>query len=56
MMKTDAQEGASITPTNVQDKFDAGGKAMILFLRDEKKRIVKLQMEAMGMKFNGEKE
>ena len=55
MMKAGDNNG-EISPTAEADKFDAGGKATLLFIRDEKKRIVKLQMEAMGFKFQGDKE
>ena len=39
-----------------EDKFDADGKATILFIRDEKKKVIKLKMEAMGFSFDGMKE
>jgi cytochrome c len=55
MMKAGEQSGA-ITPMDEADKFDAGGKATLLFIRDEKKKVIKLQMEAMGFKFEGVKE
>ena len=55
MMKAGEQEGA-ITPMSEPDKFDADGKAALLFIRDEKKKVAKLQMEAMGFKFDGVKE
>jgi cytochrome c len=55
LMKANQQDG-TLTPLGDPDKFDAGGKATILFIRDEKKKVVKLQMEAMGFKFEGVKE
>lgn len=55
MMKA-GELGGAITPTSVPDVFDAGGKATLFFIRDENRKVVKLQMEAMGMKFNGVKE
>jgi len=50
------EQGGTVTPMNEPDKFDADGKATLLFIRDEKKKVVKLQMEAMSFKFYGEKE
>jgi cytochrome c len=50
------EQGGAITPMDGPDKFDAGGKATILFVRDERKRVSKLQMEAMGFKFEGMRE
>lgn len=54
-MKAADKEGP-ITPMPEADKFDADGKATLLFIRDEKKKVIKLQMEASGFKFEGEKE
>ena len=45
-----------IKPTGEEDKFDANGKATILFIRDEKKKIAKVKMDAMGFSFDGVKE
>ena len=50
------EQGGNITPMDEPDKFDAGGKATLLFIRDEKKKVTKLQMEAMNFKFDGVKE
>jgi cytochrome c len=50
------EQGGEISPTGEADTFDAGGKATLLFIRDDKKNVAKLQMEAMGFKFDGEKE
>ena len=55
MMNADGQEG-EIKPMSEEDKFDADGKATILFIRDEKKKVIKLKMEAMGFSFDGVKE
>ncbi|NNV57937.1 ThuA domain-containing protein [Limnovirga soli] len=55
MMKA-GEQGGAITPMEEADKFDAGGKATIFFIRDEKKKVTKMQMEAMGFKFDGVKE
>lgn len=55
IMNAGGQAG-EITPMDETDKYDAGGKAIILFLRDEKKKVIKLQMQASGFKFEGEKE
>jgi cytochrome c len=55
MMKAGEQEG-EVTPMNEPDKFDASGKATILFIRDDKKKVFKLTMEAMTFKFDGVKE
>ena len=45
-----------IKPTGEEDKFDANGKATVLFIRDEKKKIAKVKMDAMGFSFDGVKE
>lgn len=50
------EQGGAVSATGEADKFDADGKATLLFLRDENKKVVKLQMEAMGFKFEGVKE
>ncbi|MES1225894.1 MAG: DUF3471 domain-containing protein, partial [Bacteroidota bacterium] len=50
------EQGGAVTPMNEADKFDADGKATLLFIRDEKKKVIKLQMEAMNFKFDGVKE
>jgi cytochrome c len=55
MMNAGGQTG-EIKPMSEKDKFDADGKATILFIRDEKKKVVKLKMEAMGFSFDGVKE
>ena len=54
-MQAGKQCGA-ITSTIEPDTFDADGKATILFIRDEKKKVIKLHMEAMSFKFDGVKE
>jgi hypothetical protein len=36
--------------------YDADGKAVITFLRDDKKAVNKLKMDAMGFAFEGVKE
>ena len=50
------EQGGAVTPMNEADKFDADGKATLLFIRDEKKKVISLKMEAMGFKFDGVKE
>ena len=50
------EQGGAISPTDEADKFDADGKATLLFIRDEKKKVARLQMEAMNFKFDGVKE
>lgn len=50
------EQGGAITPMDEADKYDASGKAIIYFIRDDKKKVVKLQMEASGFKFEGDKE
>ena len=50
------EQGGEIKPTGEEDKFDADSKATILFIRDEKKKVTKLRMEAMGFSFDGVKE
>src|SRR5438045_32107 len=55
MMKA-GEQGGVITPMDEADKFDADGKATLLFIRDEKKKVIQLKMEAMGFKFDGVKQ
>ena len=55
MMKA-GEQGGPVSATDEADKFDAGGQAKLLFIRDEKNKVIKLQMEAMNMKFEGVKE
>lgn len=55
MMKAGENDGA-ITPMDAAGTFDAGGKATLSFIRYEKKKVIKLQMEASGFKFEGDKE
>jgi len=50
------EQGGAVKPMNEADKFDADGKATLLFIRDEKRKVTKLQMEAMNFKFDGVKE
>jgi cytochrome c len=45
-----------IKPTNVPDKFDADGKALIQFTRDGNQKVTGLKMDAMGFSFEGVKE
>jgi len=54
-MKAGEQSG-TITPMDAADKFDADGKATLLFICDECKKVIKLQMEAMGFRFDGIKQ
>ena len=49
-------QAGELKPTGTPDKFDANGQAMILFVRDEKNKVVKLKIEAMGASFEGNKE
>ncbi|HZI52821.1 MAG TPA: PQQ-dependent sugar dehydrogenase, partial [Chitinophagaceae bacterium] len=56
VMMTAGEQGGEIKPMSEEDKFDADGKATILFIRDEKKKVIKLKMEAMGFSFEGVKE
>ncbi|TAH19096.1 MAG: cytochrome C [Cytophagales bacterium] len=49
-------QGGEVKPTNTPDKFDADGKATLLFIRDDSKKVIKLKMEAMGFNFEGQKE
>ena len=56
VMMQAGEQGGEIKPTGEEDKFDADGKATILFIRDEKKKVTKLKMEAMGFSFDGVKE
>jgi cytochrome c len=50
------EQGGAVTPMSEADKFDADGKATLLFIRDEKKKVTGLKMEAMNFKFDGVKE
>jgi cytochrome c len=50
------EQGGAVTPMDEADKFDADGKATLFFIRDEKNKVIKLQMEASGFKFEGDKE
>jgi hypothetical protein len=43
-------------PMNDADKFDADGRATLIFSRNEKKDVIKFQMEAMLFKFEWAKE
>jgi cytochrome c len=45
-----------LTPTDTPDKYDAGGRAMIFFIRDEAQKVKTLKMDAMGFSFEGKKE
>ena len=56
VMMQAGEQGGEIKPMGEEDKFDADGKATILFIRDEKKKVTKLKMEAMGFSFDGVKE
>jgi cytochrome c len=49
-------QGGPINPTDTPDKYDADGKAILLFLRDESKKVVGIKMTAMGFDFEGKKE
>jgi cytochrome c len=55
VMMQAGEQGGEIKPVG-EDKFDADGKATILFIRDEKKKVSKLKMESMGFSFDGVKE
>ncbi len=55
MMDAGGQIG-EINPTEETDQFDANGKAKILFLRNNDKKVDKLKMSAMGFDFEGVKE
>ncbi len=50
------EQGGPVKSTGEPDKYDADGKATILFIRDDKHNVIKMQLEAMGMKFMGDKE
>jgi cytochrome c len=45
-----------IKPTSTPDIYDADGKAVLTFLRDDKKAVNKVKMDAMGFTFEGVKE
>jgi len=50
------EQGGPINSTDEADKFDAEGKASVQFVRDDQKKVVKMQVEANGFKFEGTKE
>lgn len=54
IMDANGQTG-ELTPTGA-DTFDAGGKATITFVRDDRKNVTGLKMDAMGFSFAGTKE
>lgn len=54
LLNAGGQEG-ELTQTG-DDKFDASGKATILFTRDEQKNVNALKLEAMGASFEGKKQ
>jgi cytochrome c len=54
MMDADGQVG-EIKPTAAADVYDADGKAVITFLRDDTGKVTKLKMDAMGFSFEGVK-
>ena len=49
-------QGGEIAPTDTPDKYDADGKAMVIFIRNEANKISGVKMEAMGMSFEGKRE
>ncbi|MEO7990672.1 MAG: cytochrome C, partial [Chryseolinea sp.] len=55
MMDAGGQIG-EITPTDMPDKYDASGKAMIFFIRNDAQKVVTMKMDAMGFSFEGKKE
>ncbi len=55
MMDAGGQIG-EITPTDTPDKYDASGKAMIFFIRNDAQKVVTMKMDAMGFSFEGKKE
>jgi cytochrome c len=55
MMDAGGQIG-ELTPTDTPDKYDAGGRAIIYFVRDDAQKVKTLKMDAMGFSFEGKKE
>jgi cytochrome c len=55
MLDANGQVG-EIKPTATPDTYDADGKAVLTFLRDDKKAVNKVKMDAMGFTFEGVKE
>ncbi|MFN8354203.1 MAG: ThuA domain-containing protein [Spirosomataceae bacterium] len=51
-----AGQGGEVKPTDTPDKYDADGKAIIIFVRDDSGKVSKIKLEAMGMGFEGKKE
>ncbi len=44
-----------LTATGTADKYDAGGKAIVVFIKNDAGAVTKVKLEAMGMAFEGEK-
>jgi cytochrome c len=55
LMNAMGQEG-ELKALNEPDKFDADGKATIIFIKDDTGKVTKVKLEAMGMGFDGKKE
>jgi len=55
MLNAGGQVG-ELTPTSTPDKYDAGGKALLTFIRDDAQKVTSVKMEAMGFTFDGKKE
>jgi cytochrome c len=49
-------QGGEMKSTSTPDKFDVGGKATVVFLRDEKSKVVKIKVLVMGSDFEGTKQ
>ncbi len=49
-------QGGEIKATDTPDKFDASGKAVVVFLRDEKGKVAKIKVLVMGQDFEGSKQ
>ncbi|MBB6003577.1 ThuA domain-containing protein [Arcicella rosea] len=44
-----------LTATGTADKYDAGGKAIVVFIKNDAGAVTKVKLEAMGMAFDGDK-
>lgn len=49
-------QGGELKATDTPDKFDADGRATIIFVKDETGKVTKMKVDASGMAFEGKKE
>lgn len=53
---TGTEQGDLTSIKDTPDKFDAAGRATLLFTRDENKKVTGATLDAQGMSFDGKKE